>query len=143
MSKSNVTEEAFLKLVLTAVAWANVADNAASSPATNLYLALHTADPGETGTQSTSEVTYTGYARVALARSAGTWTIVGGLATLNANVDFGVKTAGTDGTATYASVGIGASGATPILWSGALSPTIAYTNGTIPRVASGSTITED
>lgn len=142
MSKSNASEEAFLRLVLTAVPWANIADNAASSPATNLYLALHTADPGEAGTQATSEAAYTGYARVAIARVAGTWTIVGGTATLNANVDFPADTAGT-GTATFASVGLGASGATPILWSGAISPTIAYAPGVIPRVASGSTVTED
>ena len=40
-----------LKLVLQAVAWANIADNATGSPITNTYAALHTADPAN-GNQS-------------------------------------------------------------------------------------------
>lgn len=47
MSKGNTFELDFLKLVFNATAIANIADNAASSPLTSLYLALHTADPGE------------------------------------------------------------------------------------------------
>ena len=59
------------------LAIANLADNAASSPLTNLYVALHTADPGESGTQSTNEISYTSYARVAVARSSAGWTVTG------------------------------------------------------------------
>ena len=47
----------------------------AASPLTSMYLALHTADPGELGnSQSTSEIAYTGYARVAIARSSSGFT---------------------------------------------------------------------
>lgn len=45
------------------------------SAITSLYLSLHTADPGEAGTPSTSEATYGSYARVAVARTSGGWTI--------------------------------------------------------------------
>lgn len=142
MSKSNTAEQAFLQLILTAVPWANLADNAASSPATQLYLSLHTADPGEAGTQATNEVTYTGYARVAISRTAGAWSISGGTASPTANIDFPVGTGGS-GTATHAAIGTGASGATPYIWSGTITPTIATGTGVIPRLTTATTITED
>lgn len=63
MSFSNAAETGIMKLLFQAVAWANIADNTATSPDTNISMALHTADPGEAGTQSTSEATYTSYAR--------------------------------------------------------------------------------
>lgn len=46
-----------------------------SSTVGSLYVSLHTADPGTTGDQTTSEATYTSYARVAVARTSGGWTI--------------------------------------------------------------------
>ena len=51
MSKGNTFENDWMKLIFNATAIANIADNAASSPLTNLYVSLHTADPGETGDQ--------------------------------------------------------------------------------------------
>ncbi len=63
MSKSNTTENSWLTLLFNATTWANVAINATSSPLTNLYVSLHTANPDETGTQTTSECAYTDYAR--------------------------------------------------------------------------------
>jgi hypothetical protein len=41
---------------------------------TELWLSLHTWDPGENGFQSPFEVSYTGYARVAVSRTAAGWT---------------------------------------------------------------------
>ena len=71
MSKGNTFENDILKLIFNATAIANIADNAASSPLTNLYASLHTADPGEAGDQTTNETSYTSYARVAVARTSG------------------------------------------------------------------------
>ena len=51
MGTATTTANNILKLYLNATAIANIADNAASSPNTNLYVALHTADPGAGGTQ--------------------------------------------------------------------------------------------
>lgn len=76
------------KLVYNATAFANVADNAASSPLTNIYMALHTADPGAGGGQNTSEATYAGYARQAVARTTGGFTITTQQIQLAANVPF-------------------------------------------------------
>ena len=73
MSKGDTFENDLLKLIFNATAIANLADNAATSPLTNLSVALHTADPGEGGTQATNETAYTGYARVSVARTSGGW----------------------------------------------------------------------
>lgn len=142
MSKSDTFENDWLKLIFNATAIANIADNAATSPLTNLYVALHTADPGETGTQSTSEAAYTSYARVAVARTSGGWTVTGNSVSPAANIDFPACTGGT-ATITYFSVGVASSGATKILYSGAVSPSISVSTGVTPRLTTASTITED
>jgi hypothetical protein len=69
MSFGDQFETGLLDLIFTGTGIAGIADNAASSPLTSLYLSLHTADPGEAGDQTTSEAAYTSYARVAVARS--------------------------------------------------------------------------
>lgn len=143
MSKSDTFENDILKLIFNATAIANIADNAASSPLTNLFWALHTADPGDAGTQSTSEATYTGYARVTVARTTGGMTASSaGSTSPVANIDFGLCTAGSN-TITHGSVGVATSGATKILYSGTVTPNIAVTNGVTPRLTTASTITED
>lgn len=142
MSKGDTFENDFLRLIFNATAIANIADNAASTPLTNLQIALHTADPGEAGSQTTSEVAYTGYARVAVARTSGGWTITGNSASPTANISFPACTAGT-ATATHFSVGTAASGAGKVLYKGAISPTIAISAGVTPIITTASTITED
>lgn len=147
MSKSDFLENAILNLIFRAVAIANIADNAASSPLTNLYWALHTADPTDSGAQNASEATYTSYARVAVARTAGGMTAAsGGSTSPAANVDFPTATGPVLPTVvaiTYASIGIASAGATSILYSGAVTPTINVSNGVTPRLTTASTITED
>lgn len=142
MSKGNTFENDWLKLVFNATAIANMADNAAASPLTNLYVSLHTADPGEAGDQSTSETTYTGYARVAVARTTGGWTVTNNSVSPVANIDFGQCTAGT-ATITYFGVGTAASGTGKMLYKGTVTPSISVSNGVIPRLTTASTITED
>jgi hypothetical protein len=142
MSKSNTFENDLLQLIFNATAIANLADNAASSPLTNLFVALHTADPGEAGVQNTSECNYTGYARVSVARTSGGWTVTDNSVSPNADINFPACTGGTN-TATHASVGVASSGATKILYKGALSPTISISTGVTPQIGAGSTITED
>lgn len=143
MSKGDTFENDLLKLIFQAVAIANLADNAASTPLTSLFVALHTADPGEAGTQSTSEISYTGYARVAVLRSASGWTVTGASVSPLADIAFAISAGGTGGTATHASVGVAVSGASKILYSGALSPNIVVTTSVTPIITTGSTITED
>jgi hypothetical protein len=142
MSKSNTFENDLLKLIFNATAIANLADNAASSPLTNLYVSLHTADPGEAGNQSTSETTYTSYARVAVARSAGGWTVTANSVSPVANIDFPACTGGT-ATITHFGVGSASSGTGVLYYSGAVSPSISVSSGVTPRLTTASTITED
>ncbi len=143
MSKSNTFENDLLKLIFNATAIANLADNAAASPLSNLYVSLHTSDPGEAGDQTTGEISYSGYARVAVARTSGGWTVTANSVSPNAPVEFGEMTGGAGGTATYAAIGTAATGTGKVLYSGALTPTIAVALGVIPRIKTTSTITED
>src|SRR3954454_20279002 len=103
MSKADVFENDLLKLTFQATAISGLADNAASGPLTSLYVSLHTADPGETGSQTTSEASYTSYARAAVARSGSGFTVSGTApTTVNpvGTVSFPQCTGGS-GTATY------------------------------------------
>lgn len=140
--KSDTFENDWLKLVFNATAIANLADNAATGPLTNLFVALHTADPGEAGTQTTSEATYTGYARVSVARTVGGWTVTGNSVSPVAAISFGACTAGTN-TITHFSVGVASTGSTKVLYAGAISPTISVSAGVTPQLTTASTITED
>jgi hypothetical protein len=141
MSKGNTFENDLLKLIFNATAIADLAENDATSPATTLTVALHTADPGEAGDQTTNEISYTGYSRVTVARTSGGWTVSGNSVSPAANITFGEMTAGTGGTVTHISVGTGVSN--KLLYSGSISPTIAVVNGVIPVITTGTVITED
>lgn len=142
MSISNTTESAILVLIFNATAWGNYADNASASPQTNIHCALHTGDPGDTGTMSTSEAAYTSYARVNVARTNVGWTETSGSVSPAANIDFPACT-GSTSTVTHASTGKTGGGAAAILWSGTVTPNISVSNGVTPRLPTSSTITLD
>lgn len=142
MSKSDTFENDLMKLIFNATAIANLADNAATSPLTNLYVALHTADPGEAGTQATSEATYTSYARVAVARTSGGWTVTANSVSPVATISFPAATGGTN-TISYFSVGVASTGATKILYSGTVTPNISVSSGVTPQLTTSTAITED
>jgi len=143
MSKGNTFENDLLKLTFQAIPRANPADNAAVAPLTNLYVSLHTADPGEAGDQTTSETAYTGYGRVAVARTSGGWTVTANSVSPVANIDFGECTAVPGAAITHFGIGTLVSGAGKLLYSGTVSPNIAMATGVIPRLKITSTITED
>lgn len=126
-----------LALIFNATPIANLADNAATSPLTSLQVALHTAFPGLAGNQSTSEIAYTGYGRVAVARNSGGWTVTGNVASPTAAIQFGEMTAGAGGVATHFSVGTAASGTGKILRMGVLGSRL----GPFSAVVSGNAIT--
>lgn len=142
MSKGNTFENDLLALIFNATAIANIADNASSSPLTNLYVSLHTGDPGEAGNQETNECAYTSYARVAVARSGAGWTVSGNQVVPVANIDFPTATGGTE-TATHFAIGTAASGAGKILYKGAISPNLSISTGVTPRLTTSTSITED
>lgn len=144
-SKSDAYESDLLKLLFNATAISNIADNTATSPLTNLAVALHTADPGETGTQTTNEATYTSYARVSVARTTGGWTVSGTAPTSVspvATISFPAGTGGS-GTVTHFSIGATGGGATKIFYSGTVTPNIVTGNGITPQLTTATAITED
>lgn len=144
MSFSDAAENALLALIFNATTYANVAVNATASPLTNIAAALHTADPGDAGTQTTSESAYTNYARQNIARSTSGFTAPSaGATSLVANVDY--PSSGAAGTTiTYGSLGKTGGGATEIIVSGAIAPNIQIPSaGYIPRLTTASTVTLD
>lgn len=139
MSKSNFAENSLLLLLFNATAIANIADNAVAAPLTNLYVALHTADPGEGGSQTTNEAAYTSYARVAVSRDGAGWTVSGNSVQNTAAVVFPESTGGTE-TITHLSVGTAVSGAGNLLYSGALDTPLDVSTGIEPRFLAGTLV---
>lgn len=142
MSIANNTENNILDLIFRATAWANFADNAASAPLTNIHVALATADPGDAGTMSTSEATYTSYARVNVARSTGWGAASGGSTSPAAAITFPAGTGGS-GTVTHFQTGKTGGGAVDVLWNGTVTPNIVTGNGVTPELTTATTITLD
>lgn len=142
---SDTTENAILALIFNATAWANYADNAATTPQTQVACALHTADPGDAGTMSTSEATYTSYARVNVNRNSGGWTVSGTAPTSVSPVAAITFPAGTGGagTVTNFSTGKTGGGAAAILMSGTVTPNIVTGNGVTPQLTTATTLTLD
>lgn len=145
MSKSNTFENDFLKLVFHNTDCSLIGDATGlrgSSTAGSLYFSLHTSDPGEAGDQTTNEVTYTSYARAAVARTAGGFTVSTNTVALVGNVSFPTGTGGS-GTATHWGLGASSSGAGKVLYKGAISPSIVCGNGVTPTLTAGTVVTED
>lgn len=141
MGKSTTFENDLLKLIFNGTPITGIADNAATSPLTQLYLSLHTGDP-EAGNQTTNETAYTGYARLPLARTTGGWTVTGNSVSPVTAVEFGECTASPGAQVTYAAIGTDVSGTGKILYSGVLSTPITMAVGVAPRIKTTSTITE-
>lgn len=142
MSMGDTFENDVMKLIFNATAIANIADNAASSPLTNLQVSLHTADPGDSGNQTTSEIAYTSYARVAVARTSGGWTVTNNSASPVANIDFPAGTGGS-GTATHFAIGTASSSTGKVMFKGTVTPNIVTGNGITPRLTTATAITLD
>jgi len=143
MSKSNAMEEKFLKLYYQAVAWALIAENDTSSPIPNIYIAAHTALPGEGGTQATNEATFGSYVRIAVVRSAVGWTVTGDTCVNAALAQFAECTSGSE-TITHLSTGTASSGASEIGHIITLDTPRAIVAGSVLQFAAGAIeITED
>jgi len=111
-SLTNAAETKLLELLFNNTDWANIGDAGGlqnSASADNFYVALFTAAPSDSA--AGTECSYTDYARVAVARSAGGWTVSGnnvsntaavafppnGGAAPNTAVAFGIMTASVAG----------------------------------------------
>lgn len=132
-----------LALIFNATTWNLIAENDSTSPATSLYLSLHTADPGVGGSQLTNEAAYTNYVRLAVARTTGGWDIPSGGATQNAALAQFAQCGVTGATITHVAIGTASSGAGTVLYAGALNSSLAVANLIQPQFAAGAlTVTE-
>lgn len=139
MSKGNTFENDLMLLIFNNTNAALIGDATGlrgSSTAGSLYVSLHTANPDETGNQTSSEATYTSYARVAVARSGAGWTVVNNAVSNAAAITFPACTGGSN-TITHFAVGTDSSGTGKILYKGALNSSLAVSTGITPEFAIG------
>ena len=139
MSATNVLENGLLSLLFENANYANVGDATGlrgSSTAGVFYISLHTANPNETGTQTTSEAAYISYARVSVARSTSGWTVASGVADNDAAINFPQATGGSE-TETYIGIGSDASGTGNLFIWGALTSGLLVSSGVSPSFAAG------
>lgn len=146
MAMSAVFENDTLKLIFnntTAPLIGDATGIVGSGTIGNLYVALHTADPTYAGNQSSSEATYTGYTRVATARTTAAWTVTttGSVTSASpaSNILFPACTGGSS-TPTFFSVGTSSTGLGKILYSGSISPVVTITNGITPQLTTATSI---
>jgi len=128
MAKSNYSENAYLRLVFNAGTITGIARDAAS-PVTHLEVALHTADPGEGGLQTTDEIVYDGYQRKLVARTEAEWLVSGSNAIPINDIVFAEMVTGAGGNVTHASVGDGFNN---IFYRGPVTPNINVIAGVRP-----------
>jgi hypothetical protein len=139
MSATNVFENGLLSLIFENANYANVGDGVGlrgSSGAGVFYISLHTANPNETGTQTTSEAAYTSYARVSVARSTAGWTVASGVADNDGAITFPAATGGSE-TETHFGIGSDSSGTGNLFLWGALTSGLAVSSGITPSFAAG------
>lgn len=140
--KGNTFINDFLKLLLNATAIANIADNAAGSPLTNLYFGLSTGTLTAASDQTTTEAAYGSYARAAVARTTGGFTAASAQTSSPvATVAFAQASSGSE-TETYAMLGTLVSAAGKNLYWGPITPNLVVSTGVTPQLSTASTITE-
>lgn len=144
MSATDVFENGLLSLIFENANYANVGDATGlrgSSTAGVFYVSLHTANPNETGNQSTSETAYTNYLRSggSVARSTAGWSVTSGVADNDAAITYATGGA-TGATVTFFGVGSDPTGnGNLFLWGTITSPAsgLAVSAGVTPSFAAG------
>ena len=150
VGKTDAWENSLLLLLFNNTNVANVGDATGlrgSTTAGSLGVSLATADPLEAGNQGTSEIAYTNYLRVAVARSSGGWTVSATAPTqvVPASAITFAAGGGGSGTATFFGIGVSLTAADSgvLLYGGAISPTIVCGNGVTPQLSTATKVTED
>jgi len=139
MSATNVMENGLLSLIFENANYANVGDATGlrgSSTAGSFYISLHTANPNETGNQTTSEAAYGAYARQAVARSTAGWTVASGTVDNDSVINFPAASSGSE-SETHFGIGSDVSGAGNLFFWGALTASLAVSTGITPSFAAG------
>jgi hypothetical protein len=140
MSRSDSAENNYLLLMFNNDTWAEIGNATGlvgSGVDGSLYVSLHTADPGEAGTQATNEATFGQYARQAVARTTGGWTVTTDTVVNAANITWTECDSGSE-TITHVGIGSEVSGATELIWSGAVDTNRAVSTGVTLQFDAGS-----
>jgi hypothetical protein len=137
MPKSTTACNNLLALLFNATTWNDIAENDSTSPATSLYLSLHTADPGVGGSQLTNEATYGAYARLAVVRTTSGWTVPSGGSLNNAAIAQFAECSSGANVITHVAIGTASSGAGLVLYAGALAASRSVSAGIRPQFAAG------
>lgn len=136
---TDVFENGLLSLIFENANYANVGDATGlrgSSTAGVFYISLHTSSAGETGGQATNETAYTNYTRTSVARSTAGWSVASGVADNDAVISF-PQCGVTGATLTHFGIGSDSSGAGNLFIHGALTSSLAVSNGITPSFAAG------
>lgn len=137
MAKSTDVCNSILALIFNATTWEGIAEDDTSGALANLYVCLHTGDPGVGGDQRTNEATYGSYARKAVARTTAGWEVPASGSTSNAAVAgivFDEATVGASNLITHVSIGTtGGTGAGKVLYAGELSSSRTISEGIQPQ----------
>lgn len=144
MSLTTAAATALLEHLLNNADWANIGDAAGlqnSATAGSLYLSIHSSSPGAGGSQTTNEVAYGSYARVAIARSGAAWTVVAGVANPAAAINFAAGTSGSVVAGTHFGIGTASSGAGNLLVFGTITPNVQTGNGLTPQLTTATALT--
>lgn len=128
-----------LLLIFQATAWANFADNAATSPNTALFWSAHTASPAGSS-QTTSEAAATSYARVSVARTSGGFTVTSLTVALVATLSFPTITGGSE-TWTHFGIGKASTSTGSLLFYGTITPNLAVSNGSTGQITTATFLT--
>lgn len=145
MGKTDKFEYDFLRSIFNGTAITNWS---ATAGTTLLWVGLHTADPGDSGSTA-SEGGYTAYTRISVMRSTTGWVVTSGSSALAAgaspvaNVDFPQVATTSTGTFTHASVYPASDTTGPeAVYNGTLTPNVNFSQNVTPRMTTGSSITE-
>lgn len=142
-AKSNSLEADLIALIFNATlpSWMGTLSGTGNA---DLFVSLHTADPGEAGSQTTNETSYASYARVAVARTSGGWTVSGSDATNAALIQFPQCSAGGPHVITHAGIGTASSGTGRLLYKAALASSLSVSSGIQPQLPAGAVdVSED
>lgn len=146
MSKADKFEFNLLQFIFQGLPISSFASTVGT---TGLWLGLHTADPGDSGTTA-AEGGYAAYTRVKVDRSTAAWNVssAAGVGAASAqplaNIDFPQVATTSTGTFGWFSVNMSSGSTGPdALYLGTISPVINFSQNVTPRLTTGSSITED
>lgn len=140
MSATDVFENGLLSLIFENANYANVGDATGlrgSTTAGVFYVSLSTGTLTDTSTQTTTETAYTNYLRSggSVARSTAGWSVATGTADNDAAITY--ATSGSSSTVTDFGIGSDSTGAGNLYLYGALTSSLAISNGITPSFAIG------